>query len=159
MTAVIQRVQRAKVTVDCETVGEIGKGLFVLVGFSEGDTKEDADIVAAKIPELRIFEDENEKMNFSVSDIEGGILIVPNFTLAASCRKGRRPDFTSAMKPAQATEMFDYFRDKIKESGVFVNTGVFGADMKIECLNDGPVTLILDPEKLRAPRRGGDNAL
>lgn len=152
MIAVLQVVSSAKVDVDGATVGKADRGLMILLGCSAGDTKEDADIMCEKISGLRIFTDENDKMNLSIADIGGEILLVSNFTLSASCRKGRRPDFGNCMKPTEAEELYEYFRDKLISLGNTVETGIFGADMKIEMHGDGPVTIILDSNILKGPR-------
>jgi D-tyrosyl-tRNA(Tyr) deacylase len=143
MKVVLQRVLSGKVVVSGETVGEIGQGIVVLVGFEKGDINSYIDKMVDKIVNLRIFEDAAGKMNLSVKDINGSLLIVPNFTLAADCRKGRRPSFQSSEDPERAEEMFKWFVEKCKELGVEVQTGVFGADMKVHIVNDGPVTFIL----------------
>ncbi len=148
MKACVQRVLSGKVVVSGETVAEIGKGLVVLIGFEKGDLKSHVEKMAKKIVELRIFEDSNGKMNFSVKDVGGELLIVPNFTLAADCRKGRRPSFQSSEEPSRAEEMFNLFVEKCREEGVPVQTGIFGADMKVHIVNDGPVTFILTREDL-----------
>lgn len=124
--------------------GEIAAGILVLVGFSKGDSRAHADYLAAKIPQLRIFADSSGKMNRDVREAQGGLLIVPNFTLHGDCRKGRRPAFDQAASAQHAKPLFDYFVEKLKESGIPVQTGVFGADMEVELVNDGPVTLVLD---------------
>ena len=155
MIAVIQRVLSAEVSVDGSTVGKCGKGLLVLLGVAAGDTRQDADAIIKKLPSLRIFCDEDEKMNLSLTDIGGEILAISNFTLLGNCRRGNRPDFMGAEKPGIAQEMYDYFVQKLKESVPHVATGIFGADMKVDICNDGPVTLILDSASLRAPRSGG----
>ena len=147
MTTVIQRVERASVSVDGRIVGSIGSGLFLLLGVKEGDTERDAEKMVDKILKMRIFEDENGKMNFSVSDTGRDILIVSNFTLCASCRRGTRPDFFGAAKPGEAKRLYEYFIEKAAESGLNVQSGEFGADMKIDTCLDGPVTIILDSEK------------
>lgn len=144
MKAVVQRVTRASVTVDGEIVGKIGKGYLVLFGVGEGDTKADCDRMAAKLIKLRIFEDQNGKTNLSIGDVGGEILIVSQFTLYADCSHGNRPSFTMAAKPDVANELYEYFCEKISESGINVRKGVFGADMKVELLNDGPFTVILE---------------
>ena len=148
MKACVQRVLSGKVVVSGETVAEIGKGLVVLIGFEKGDLKSHVEKMAKKIVELRIFEDSNGKMNLSVKDVGGELLIVPNFTLAADCRKGRRPSFQSSEEPSRAEEMFNLFVEKCREEGVPVQTGIFGADMKVHIVNDGPVTFILTREDL-----------
>lgn len=155
MIAVIQRVLNAEVSVDGECVGKCGKGLLILLGVASGDSKEDADAIIKKIPSLRIFTDNDDKMNLSLSDIGGEVLAISNFTLLGNCRRGNRPDFMGAEKPAIASEMYDYFVAKLRENVAHVATGVFGADMKVNICNDGPVTLILDSTILRAPRSGG----
>lgn len=155
MIAVIQRVTRAEVKIDGNTAGKCGKGFLVLLGVAAGDTREDADAIIKKIPSLRIFCNDEGKMNLSLTDIGGEILAISNFTLLGNCRRGNRPDFMGAEKPDAASEMYDYFVAKLRESVPHVATGVFGADMKVDILNDGPVTIILDSNALRAPRSGG----
>ncbi|MBE6707777.1 MAG: D-tyrosyl-tRNA(Tyr) deacylase [Ruminococcaceae bacterium] len=152
MTAILQRVSFASVSVDGEVKGKAAKGMMILLGCAVGDTHDDADLLCSKIAGLRIFEDENMKMNLALSDIDGEVLLIPNFTLSASCRRGRRPDFGNCMKPDEAKPMFDYFRDKLIDCGLKVETGVFGADMKIDMCCDGPVTISLDSDSLKAPR-------
>ncbi len=144
MKAVVQRVTHASVTVDGEIVGKIGKGYLVLFGVGEGDTKADCDRMAAKLIKLRIFEDQNGKTNLSIGDVGGEMLVVSQFTLYADCSHGNRPSFTNAAKPDVANELYEYFCEKISESGINVRKGVFGADMKVELLNDGPFTVILE---------------
>lgn len=145
MRAVVQRVNYARVKVDGETVGEIHKGYLVLFGAADGDTKEDADKLAAKITGLRIFDDENDKINLSLKDVGGDILCVSQFTLLADCRKGNRPSFVGAMKPDEADGMYRYFCEKCAElAGCKVERGVFGADMKVSLENDGPFTITLE---------------
>ena len=155
MIAVIQRVKKAEVSVDGVSVGKCSQGLLVLLGVASGDTKADADAIIKKIPSLRIFSDEDDKMNLSLTDIGGEVLAISNFTLLGNCRRGNRPDFMGAEKPSIASEMYDYFVEKLRESVPHVATGIFGADMKVDICNDGPVTLILDSAALRAPRSGG----
>ncbi len=147
MTAVIQRVKKAEVTVEGKTVGAIENGLLLLLGVKEGDGEREVEKMSEKILKMRIFEDENGKMNFSVSDIRGEILVISNFTLCASCRRGTRPDFFGAAKPDVANCLYEYFLKKISESGLKTACGEFGADMKIDASLDGPVTIILDSEK------------
>ncbi|MDR7073623.1 D-aminoacyl-tRNA deacylase [Fictibacillus barbaricus] len=144
MKVVLQRSKRAAVTVDSEVTGEIDKGLMLLVGVTHDDTEKDADYLAEKIINLRIFEDEEQKLNLSLKDTEGSILSISQFTLYGDTKKGRRPNFMQAAKPEQAKEIYDYFNDKLKSLGVNVQTGVFGAMMDVTFTNDGPVTLILD---------------
>lgn len=147
MKAVIQRVKYANVTVDGKTVGEIDKGFLVLLGVAQGDTKEDAELLAAKVAKLRVFEDENEKMNLSLTDVDGEALVVSQFTLCADCKKGNRPSFTSSAPPDEANNLYQYFSKLLKDNGIRkVENGIFGADMKVSLLNDGPVTIILDTE-------------
>ena len=148
MKACVQRVLSGKVVVNGETVGEIGKGLVVLIGFEKGDLKSYVEKMAKKIVGLRIFEDSAGKMNLSVKDVGGEVLAVPNFTLAADCKKGRRPSFQSSEEPIKAEEMFNLFVEKCREEGVPVKTGIFGADMKVHIVNDGPVTFVLTKEEL-----------
>lgn len=148
MTAVLQRVKSASVTVDEKTVGRCGAGLLVLAGFIDGDSETDVKTVAKKISELRIFPDERGKMSLSLSDIGGEILVVPNFTLAASCRHGRRPDFTRSLAPDIAREYFLMLCDELSLLGIHTERGEFGADMTVSMEGDGPVTIILDSETL-----------
>lgn len=147
MTAVIQRVKSAAVNVDGKTVGAAEKGLLILLGVKDGDGEREVEKMAEKILKMRIFEDENEKMNLSVSDVSGDILVISNFTLCASCRRGTRPDFFGAAKPDIANRLYEYFLEKISVSGLKVESGEFGADMNINASLDGPVTIILDSEK------------
>ena len=147
MKAVVQRVANASVVVDGKTVGEIGKGFLILLGVSQGDCEEDAQVLAAKISKLRVFEDENEKMNLSLTDVDGEALVVSQFTLCADCKKGNRPSFTSSAAPDVANKLYEYFSDLLVENGIRnVENGIFGADMKVSLLNDGPVTIVLDSE-------------
>jgi D-tyrosyl-tRNA(Tyr) deacylase len=148
MRAVIQRVLEAKVEVDDQIVGRIGKGLLVYLGVGEGDGQKDAEFMADKLANLRIFADEQGKMNLSVQDIEGGILIVSNFTLQGDCRKGRRPGFDAAAEPALAEQLYEKVVELIRNMQVPVETGDFGAYMKVTSQNDGPVTFLLDSTKL-----------
>lgn len=144
MKLVVQRVKDANVEVEGKIVGAIEKGFLVLIGVTHNDTKEIADYLVKKLCNLRIFEDENEKMNLSLKDVKGKLLIVSQFTLYADCTGGNRPSFVNAAKPDEANELYEYFCDKCKENGVEVQTGIFGADMKVSLLNDGPVTIILE---------------
>ena len=148
MRAVIQRVKSASVEVSGEIIGKIGKGLLVFLGVGDGDTEQDLNYIADKTAGLRIFSDEDDKMNLSVTDINGEILVVSQFTLYGDCRKGRRPNFTSSMEPKRAQEMYGMFIDRIKEKGISTAHGSFGADMQVEILNDGPVTILLDSSKI-----------
>lgn len=145
MKAVLQRVLSASVECEGKTVSEIGKGFMVLLGVTKTDTQAEADILASKIAGLRIFEDENGKMNLSLDEVGGKIIVVSNFTLCADCKHGKRPSFINAQRPVQANELYEYFIKKLKFYGVpEVGTGVFGGDMQVHIQNDGPVTLILD---------------
>lgn len=144
MKIVLQRAKNAAVSVDSEVKGHIDRGLMLLVGVTHEDTEKDADYLAEKIINLRIFEDENGKMNLSLKDTEGSILSISQFTLYGDTKKGRRPNFMEAAKPDHAKQIYDYFNEKINTLGVHVQTGVFGAMMDVEFTNDGPVTLIMD---------------
>lgn len=144
MIALLQRVGRARVTVAGEAVGEIGPGLLVLLGVVRGDQREDAAWLARKTAELRIFEDGAGRMNLSVEETGGGVLVVSQFTLAADCRKGRRPAFTGAAPPEEAEALYRAFRDDLAARGLPTATGRFGAMMQVELVNDGPVTVILN---------------
>ncbi|WP_110111452.1 D-aminoacyl-tRNA deacylase [Bacillus sp. CGMCC 1.16541] len=147
MRVVVQRAKDAKVTVEEKTVGEIKKGVMLLVGVTHSDTKEDAAYVADKIANLRIFEDESQKMNLSLLDIEGEVLSVSQFTLYGDCRKGRRPNFMGAAKPDYANGIYDYFNEELSRKGLKVETGSFGAMMDVSFTNDGPVTLIVESKE------------
>jgi len=147
MRSVVQRVKRASVTVDGETVGEISAGLLVLLGFRPEDRESDLNWMVDKLVGLRIFEDEEGKMNRSVLDVGGEILVVSQFTLYGDCRSGKRPSFTSAAPPELAKELYERSVEALRSRGVQVETGVFQAQMDVELINDGPVTLLLDSEK------------
>lgn len=144
MKAVVQRVTHASVKVDDEIKGQIENGFLVLLGVGQNDTEEDADRLVNKIVKLRIFSDENDKINLSLSDVGGSMLVISQFTLYADCRKGNRPNFINAGKPDEANRLYEYFVSKCKEQVSVVEKGVFGADMKVELLNDGPFTVILE---------------
>lgn len=144
MKLVIQRVKNASVTVEGKIVGNIKQGFLVLLGVGPDDTTNEADFLVQKLIKLRVFEDENEKMNLALKDVNGELLIVSQFTLYADCSGGNRPSFTNAAKPDKANELYEYFISKCKEYDVKVEHGIFGADMKVELLNDGPVTIILE---------------
>jgi len=145
MKLVIQRVANAKVDVEGNTVGQIGKGFLVLLGIKEGDTKEQADFLVRKLINLRVFEDENEKMNLALKDVNGELLIISQFTLYGDCIKsGNRPSFTDAARPDTAIPLYEYFIEECKKQIENVQTGIFGADMKVSLLNDGPVTIIIE---------------
>jgi len=147
MRAVVQRVNEARVSIEGSVVGEITRGFLVLLGVGKEDQEEDADYLAAKIPQLRVFEDKEGRFNLSLLDIGGGILVVSQFTLFGDCRKGRRPSFTDAAEPQQARELYHHFITKLKENQISVATGEFQAHMAVELVNDGPVTLLLDSTK------------
>ncbi len=154
MRAVIQRVLNSSVSVDGIIVGEIGKGFNILLGVVEGDTKADAEMLAAKIAKMRIFEDENEKMNLSLTDIGGSALVISQFTLCADCRKGNRPSFISSAKPDEAKALYEYFTEQLRANQISnVQCGIFAADMRVEIVNDGPVTIILDTDIFKQSRR------
>lgn len=146
MRFVIQRVTDASVTIDGEISGKIGKGYLVLIGVADTDTKEIADKMIRKMIGLRIFEDEQGKTNLSLADVDGGLLLVSQFTLYANCKRGNRPSFIEAGKPDMANEMYEYIIEKCRESVDEVQTGEFGADMKVQLLNDGPFTILLDSD-------------
>lgn len=149
MRAILQRVRHADVTIDGKTVGKIEQGLMVLLGVMKGDDIEQADFLAEKTANLRIFEDDNGKMNRSLLDIGGGMLIVSNFTLGADARHGRRPSFTDSAKPDIADALYERFIAAVKDTGVgLVQTGEFGADMQVSLQNDGPVTILLDTDEI-----------
>ena len=149
MKAVLQRVQNASVTVDGELVSSINQGFLILLGVEATDNEKEADALAKKISGLRIFTDENDKMNLSLSDVEGEVLVVSNFTLCADCKKGRRPNFERAARGETANSLYEYFCKLMEDVGVKkVVKGIFGADMKVELLNDGPVTIIIDSQEL-----------
>jgi D-tyrosyl-tRNA(Tyr) deacylase len=147
MRAVVQRVTRASVTVAAEVVGEIAQGFLVLLGVAEGDTTSDAVSLAAKIVGLRVFEDDNGKMNRALADIAGSMLVVSQFTLLGDCRKGRRPSFVQAADPETADALYQKFVAEVQRLGITVETGRFSQSMDIELVNDGPVTLLLDSRK------------
>ena len=148
MRAVIQRVKHASVSVSDRIIGEIGHGLLIFLGVGDGDTEEDMKYIADKSMGMRIFCDENGKMNLSVKDVHGDILVISQFTLYGDCRKGRRPSFTQSMEPVGANMMYERFIKYIKDSGIVVQSGEFGADMKVDLINDGPVTILLDSSKI-----------
>lgn len=154
MRMVYQRVSRAAVTADGVPTGTIGKGAMLLLGVGPQDTEEDGAWLAKKAVELRVFEDDNGWMNLSVADLDGELLVVSNFTLYGDCRRGRRPDFTGAGAPSEAKRLYERFLEQLKALGVRrVEAGVFGADMAIDMVADGPVTLLLDSAERHNPRR------
>ena len=148
MRLLIQRVNHASVKVDGEVIGNIGKGFLVLVGIGQNDTREVADKYMKKMLGLRIFEDENEKLNLSLMDIKGEILSISQFTLYANCKKGRRPSFLDAAKPEISKPLYEYFNKALENAGVHIETGIFGAMMKVSLINDGPTTIILDSKEI-----------
>ncbi len=152
MIAIIQRVTEASVTVDGAETGKCGHGFMILLGVAKGDSEKDAELLADKIAKMRIFEDEAGKMNLALGDIGGSVLVVPNFTLLASYRRGNRPDFFGAEVPERASALFDYFCDYIGKTIPAVGRGVFGAEMKVSLVNDGPITIHMDSEVLKAPK-------
>ena len=147
MRAVVQRVTYSNVKVDGNIVGEINRGFNVLIGISKEDTEEDMKYIKDKLINLRVFEDENNKMNLSLSDIQGELLIISQFTLYGDVRKGRRPTFMNALGGNEAKVFYDKFIESMKETGLKIETGIFGADMKVDIKNDGPVTILLDSSK------------
>jgi D-tyrosyl-tRNA(Tyr) deacylase len=144
MKVVLQRVSMASVQVDGKIAGEISQGLMLLIGVDENDENADADWLVKKVLDVRIFSDEDGKMNHSVKDIHGEILCISQFTLISDYKKGNRPSYIKAARPEKAIPLFDYFKDEIKKSGLKTESGIFGADMKVSLVNDGPVTLVLD---------------
>lgn len=148
MRFVIQRVTHASVTIDSKIAGKIERGFLVLIGIENNDTEKIADKMVLKMTGLRIFEDEAGKMNLSLKQVNGGLLLISQFTLYADCRKGNRPSFIGAGKPEMANRLYEYIIEKCKEQDLQVEQGIFGADMKVELLNDGPVTILLDSNEL-----------
>ncbi len=149
MRVVLQRCTRAEVRIDGQTVGRIGKGFMCLVGITDGDTTAEADLLAKKVAQMRVFEDEQGKMNLALKDVGGAILSISQFTLYADCRKGNRPSFIRAARPEVAEPLYDYFNERLrKEYDLVVETGRFGADMKVDFINDGPVTILLDTAEI-----------
>ena len=149
MRVVVQRCSRAEVRIDGLVVGKIGQGFMLLVGITETDTQAEANILAKKIAQLRVFEDTEGKMNLAIHDVEGAILSISQFTLYADCRKGNRPSFIRAARPEQASPLYDYFNETLRTTyNLQVETGRFGADMKVDFINDGPVTMLLDTDDL-----------
>lgn len=144
MRLVIQRVDKAEVKVDNKTVGKIDKGFMVLLGVTHSDTKETADFLVKKLCGLRVFTDENDKMNLALKDVNGELLIVSQFTLYGDCQKGFRPSFINAASPDMANELYEYFKDKCREEGIKVEAGIFGAHMEISMVNNGPVTILIE---------------
>lgn len=149
MRVVLQLVNGCKVNIDQKTTASIEKGFLLLLGVKNGDTEADAVKLAKKISGLRIFTDENDKMNLALSDVGGSVIVVSNFTLYADCSHGRRPSFINAARPDVSEPLYEFFCDEMRKNGVEVQTGEFGADMKVELTNDGPVTLVIDSEDLK----------
>ncbi|MCS7233135.1 MAG: D-aminoacyl-tRNA deacylase [Synergistetes bacterium] len=154
MRALIQRVKEGAVFINDKEVGRIGKGFVILLGVGQNDTIEDLDYLIDKVVNLRVFPDMDGKMNLSLLDVGGEALVVSQFTLYADCRKGRRPSFTEAATPEKGKEMYELFINRLRERGIRVETGEFGAMMLVKIYNDGPVTIMLDSEDRRRPRRG-----
>lgn len=148
MIAVVQRASSGSVEVEGRLTGRIGTGLVILLGVVQNDTKEDAVILAEKISKLRIFNDEFGKMNLSIKDVEGDALVISQFTLAGNCKKGNRPSFTDAASPQEGEALYEYFSKMLKERGIKVENGIFGAMMEVKLVNDGPVTFVLDSKIL-----------
>ena len=149
MRVVIQRCSRAEVRIDGETIGQIGRGFLLLVGIMDGDTQAQADILAKKVAQMRVFEDAEGKMNLALNDVNGAILSISQFTLYADCKKGNRPSFIRAARPEVAEPLYDYFNALLRSQyNLHVETGRFGADMKVDFINDGPVTILLDSAEL-----------
>lgn len=146
MKFIVQRVNKSQVEVEEKIVGKIDKGFMVLIGITHNDTKEIADFLVRKLINLRVFEDENGKMNLSLKDVQGSLLLISQFTLYADCTSGNRPSFTNAAKPEFANELYDYIIEECKKQIPNVQTGIFGADMQVSLVNDGPVTIILEKE-------------
>ncbi len=144
MRLVVQRVKKASVEVDKKIVGKIDNGFLVLIGIKKGDTKEQADYLVKRLCNLRIFTDENDKMNLSLKDVNGKLLIVSQFTLYGDCTQGNRPSFIEAARPEEAIPLYEYFCEQCQLNNIEVQKGIFGADMKVELLNDGPVTILLE---------------
>lgn len=150
MKAILQRVSNARVEIENKTVGQIEKGFLILLGVENGDEQRDADVLVAKISGLRIFTDENDKMNLSLTDVGGGVLVISNFTLCANCSHGRRPSFIAAARPETAEPLYEYFCKKMTDNGISrVEKGVFGADMQVSLINDGPVTIEINSKDLK----------
>ena len=153
MIAVLQRAASAFVRVEGNTVGEIGKGLLILLGVGQNDSEREAEMLAAKILRCRIFTDEADKLNLSVTDVGGGALVVSNFTLLANYRRGNRPDFMGAAEPARAKELYLYFTELLRRELPLVQTGEFGAHMEVGLVGDGPITIVMDTDVLKQPKK------
>ena len=148
MKLVVQRVKKAEVKVDGNIIGKIDKGFLVLIGIKVGDTKEQADYLVKKLCNLRVFSDENDKMNLSIKDVKGKLLIVSQFTLYGDCSQGNRPSFIEAARPEEANPLYEYFCNQCELNNIEVQKGIFGADMKVSLVNDGPFTIVLDSDTL-----------
>ena len=149
MRVVVQRCSRAEVRIDGQVAGQIGKGFMVLVGVTDGDGRQEAELLAKKVAQMRVFEDGDGKMNLGLKEVDGAILSISQFTLYADCKKGNRPSFIKAARPEVAEPLYDYFNEVLRtQYGLQVVTGRFGADMKVDFVNDGPVTILLDTEEL-----------
>ena len=149
MRVVVQRCSRAQVRIDGTVVGSIGRGFMLLVGVTDGDTRTEAELLAKKVAQMRVFEDAEGKMNLGLKEVEGAILSISQFTLYADCKKGNRPSFIKAARPETAAPLYDYFNELLRtQYGLQVETGRFGADMKVDFINDGPVTILLDTAEL-----------
>lgn len=154
MKAVLQRVSQAAVSVDGKVTGECGRGLMILLGVAEGDTERDAELLATKILKLRIFSDDNGKMNLSVTDIDGELLIISQFTLLANYAHGNRPDYLASAKPSEAKRLYEYFISLLQDKVKHLGCGIFGADMQVSLINDGPVTIVMDSNVLSGGKVG-----
>ena len=153
MRIILQRCSRAEVRIDGDTVGQINQGFLLLIGITEGDTQADAELLAKKVAQMRVFEDAENKMNLALKDVNGAILSISQFTLYADCRKGNRPSFIRAARPEVAEPLYNYFNAVLRNLyGLHVETGRFGADMKVDFINDGPVTIILDSQDFASAR-------
>lgn len=153
MKVVIQRVTEASVEVDEKICGQIKKGFLLLVGIGKGDCDDDVIVMAEKISKMRIFSDENDKMNLSLADVGGEVLAISQFTLLADCRRGNRPDYFNAMPPDEANRLYELFIAEMRKKDIHTEMGIFGADMKVSLVNDGPVTIVLDSESLKKSRK------
>ena len=149
MRVVVQRCSRAEVRIDGQVAGQIGKGFMVLVGVTDGDGRQEAELLAKKVAQMRVFEDGDGRMNLGLKEVDGAILSISQFTLYAECKKGNRPSFIKAARPETAEPLYDYFNEVLRtQYGLQVETGRFGADMRVDFVNDGPVTILLDTEEL-----------
>ena len=154
MIAILQRVTEASVTVENNVISRCGKGFLILLGVARGDTEHDAQLLADKIAKMRVFKDAEGKTNLALSDVNGGVLVVPNFTLLAAYRRGNRPDFFASEEPDRAKYLFDYFCAVMENHALPVSRGVFGAEMQVSLINDGPLTIPMDSAVLKGPKKG-----